>query len=322
MYKKSPVELYTQLLRESGIEPYVSIKTEKTDIQKEQDAAIIKQANDNLALDYALFREAAQKAGCSPDEFYKRNLSAIEKAKALPATTFVSLEAYNFMCNTAFKNFADCEKYKIELAKVQNEIVQQKKSNKTKLGLLITVLILVVAIAFGLNYASPNNQQMAAPPQKQTTTSSDNTNKPSTTSNKPASSLTAQSFYNGMVVKAPRGSAVAPLTVSTKGNLKYYVVLVDKTHKGTNNMAFCVVGGKTVEKDVPLGNYDVYYATGAEWYGKDHLFGEKTSYYKCDETFLFYEDGDSYMGWTLELYEQTNGNLDTDPVSEAAFPAV
>ena len=172
---------------------------------------------------------------------------------------------------------------------------------------------------------SPNHEnstQMVAPPNDQGENSNTNPSASSTITYDPDLYLSVKNFYNGMVVKAPAGTAVAPLTISTKGSLKYYIVLVDKTCNGKNNMAFCVSGGQTVEKDVPLGNYEIYYATGAEWYGKDHLFGSKTNYYRCDDSFLFHVEGDSYLGWTLELYEQTNGNLDTDPISESSFPSV
>lgn len=78
--------------------------------------------------------------------------------------------------------------------------------------------------------------------------------------------------------------------------------------------------GMTFETDVPLGKYEVYYATGDAWYGEDNLFGPDTQYYKCDGTFDFTEDSQGYNGWTLTLTAVYNGNLDTDSIPAAVFP--
>ena len=68
-------------------------------------------------------------------------------------------------------------------------------------------------------------------------------------------------------------------------------------------MSFYVEGGKTETVYVPLGEYAIYYATGSTWYGSKALFGDETKYYWCSGAFDFYEDGDSYIGWTLPLDE-------------------
>ena len=78
--------------------------------------------------------------------------------------------------------------------------------------------------------------------------------------------------------------------------------------------------GESAEILVPLGKYLIYYATGNTWYGKKSLFGDDTSYYQCDGTFDFYADGDYYMGYTLELYPQIDGNLETSPIPATDFP--
>ena len=111
----------------------------------------------------------------------------------------------------------------------------------------------------------------------------------------------------------------APLTIKTKGDGYYYVKLKD-SESGKNKFIFFVHGGRTVELNVPLGDYLLYYAHGDEWYGTSDLFGPDTVYFKADEVFDFYMDGNGELcGWTVELYLQENGNLDVDTVSVAEF---
>ncbi len=73
--------------------------------------------------------------------------------------------------------------------------------------------------------------------------------------------------------------------------------------------------GEKVEFDVPTGSYKLYYATGVSWYGVDLLFGPKTEYYKADDIFTFSQG----TGWTVELFEQVGGNLETKKISETEF---
>ena len=127
---------------------------------------------------------------------------------------------------------------------------------------------------------------------------------------------------------------VAPFSVTGSGD--FYLVLdpVDlSVHadkgvgsarldllQGYSFLRVFVRSGMTFETDVPLGKYEVYYATGDTWYGEEHLFGPDTQYYKCDGTFDFTEDSEGYNGWTLTLTAVSNGNLDTDSIPEFAFP--
>ena len=144
------------------------------------------------------------------------------------------------------------------------------------------------------------------------TTSSDSAN------NTVSSDLEPVTVYNGQILEWPSSKCVAPLEVNTTGTYGYYIYLEDTS--GTNDMAFYVKGGKSAEISVPVGTYEIYYATGKTWYGKEYLFGEDTSTYKCDETFRFYFDGYYYNGYTIDLYTQSNGNLDTTPIPENQFP--
>lgn len=123
--------------------------------------------------------------------------------------------------------------------------------------------------------------------------------------------------YTGVIISDPVGECIAPLTVETRGEEDYYIIL-----KGTDEMSFYVNAGQTADVEVPLGDYEIYYAVGKTWYGKEYLFGPDTARYKCDDCFEFYEEDGYVNGWTLELYLQNNGNLHTEEVGAEDFPDI
>lgn len=69
---------------------------------------------------------------------------------------------------------------------------------------------------------------------------------------------------------------------------------------------------------VPLGEYNLYIASGNTWYGKDLLFGSFGTYDKADNILSFYktehENGSTINGNTLTLKTVT-GNLHSTPVN-------
>ena len=70
---------------------------------------------------------------------------------------------------------------------------------------------------------------------------------------------------------------------------------------------------------IPLGEYNVKYATGDEWYGVDKLFGFTTNIYQFDKKLLFYRESNDIHGHTLTLNEVVNGNLSKKNISKASF---
>lgn len=134
---------------------------------------------------------------------------------------------------------------------------------------------------------------------------------------------------------------VAPLTIETDDNFGYYFVIsaveVFTDDSPTGN-AFedeqknilkksvsthtYVRADSTVNLDVPLGKYRIYYACGTSWYGDKYLFGPETEYYKCDGSFTFEETTSGYSGYTISLTQVPNGNLKTHKISETDFPSL
>jgi len=124
---------------------------------------------------------------------------------------------------------------------------------------------------------------------------------------------------NGYVIKFDYQDGVAPFAiVAPKGSKDYYVKIVD-TDTNKDVLAIYVHGGDRAAVDVPLGQYEVRYAVGVGWRGVDDLFGERTRYYRADDTFVFKLEGRYYSGYTVELVKQIGGNLETDPIDEDDF---
>lgn len=124
---------------------------------------------------------------------------------------------------------------------------------------------------------------------------------------------------NGRVIYSPDEDMVAPLTIHTTGD-DYYCFVLTKVGSSKRYMAVFGHGGETVDVNVPIGCYQIFYATGKIWYGLDNLFGPDTQYYHCDGFFAFRDEYDTYKGWELSLYPVTNGNLDSEKISAADFP--
>lgn len=193
--------------------------------------------------------------------------------------------------------------------------------NFKPIAIISLIVIAVVALIIGSNN-SGDDQPVA-----------DNTSK-----NVPAT-LTPASAYNGEIFVVPSYESRCPLTVSVRGDQAYYVFLdylyapsystVDRHLEDEinyssvieNNLAFYISPGSTVEIDVPIGVYRLYYATGETWYGKALLFGEDTATYTSDDLLEFYADDSYYNGVTLELWRQSGGNFDTKSISYDDFPS-
>jgi hypothetical protein len=113
-------------------------------------------------------------------------------------------------------------------------------------------------------------------------------------------------------------SALAPLSIITSPGKNYYIKVVDWISKREMLTAF-VRGGEPLNVKVPLGQFEIRYAAGKNWYGEAVLFAEECVFSKCDELFDFVETRDGYTGYTVELILQQNGNLSTQQLDESAF---
>ncbi len=116
-----------------------------------------------------------------------------------------------------------------------------------------------------------------------------------------------------------KSECIAPLKIVTKSSdMNFFIRLCDWNTKQVI-MEIFVRAGQTVDAKVPLGSYEIKYAAGKTWYGKQNYFGSGTSYNKADEKFDFFKTGNSIRGYTLELYQRPDGNLRTKQISSSEF---
>lgn len=124
--------------------------------------------------------------------------------------------------------------------------------------------------------------------------------------------------YNGEIRNYSYSEKIAPLNIKTSYGVNYLVKL-----KGVYNkepiMTVFIIGGNEITINVPLGSFEITYASGNKWYGYDYLFGNETSYSKADEIFNFRNIGYEISGYTITLYRVSNGNLNTQNINQSQF---
>ncbi len=114
------------------------------------------------------------------------------------------------------------------------------------------------------------------------------------------------------------GEPLAPFSVNTAEGSNYFVKLVDPDTK-TEVVTLFVRGGEWAETKVPLGNYELRYASGQDWYGEEYLFGTGTVCVRASQEFRFYQNESGFMGHTVILIKQAGGNLNTRPMALTEF---
>jgi len=115
-------------------------------------------------------------------------------------------------------------------------------------------------------------------------------------------------------------NAVAPLEIKTSrnGGYHYFVKIVD-AYTDRELGRFFIRSGETLDIEVPLGSYEIRYASGKTWYGVEYLFGPDTTYSKADSVFHFTYNGYQYSGYTVELIMQQHGNLSTSRLNASQW---
>jgi hypothetical protein len=111
---------------------------------------------------------------------------------------------------------------------------------------------------------------------------------------------------------------LAPFGIVTSGGSNYFLKLVDQS-TNQDAVGLFVRGGEYLEVTVPLGSYELRYATRLKWSGEIDLFGPETTYFKADETLTFMSTETGYSGVTVELIRQAEGNLETYEIPKSAF---
>jgi hypothetical protein len=174
----------------------------------------------------------------------------------------------------------------------------------------VVVIVMVVLIAVFAYEASTNSD----PTPKSTSQANGTDQQAIPVFKEPAFALPE----TGAVQRYTDKSNEAPLQIKTSSGSNYLVRLEDIS-SGKNIMEVFVRGGTTVDIEVPLGTYQLKYASGQTWYGPDHLFGPETAYNKADTPFQFYIEDQRISGYTVTLYRVSDGNLTTSKLLPAQF---
>lgn len=106
----------------------------------------------------------------------------------------------------------------------------------------------------------------------------------------------------------------APLTIAApQTGDSFHVVRVDQAGGGPTVALIPVRRGHTVKVDVPLGQYEMIFASGERWLGPEELFGITGEKRKAAKVFHFYRNGNEITGHNIDLTKRVGGNLETRP---------
>ena len=119
-----------------------------------------------------------------------------------------------------------------------------------------------------------------------------------------------QSYFN---------NGVAPLEIKTSNDGFHHVIKILQSSNKQVIGEYFIQSGRALKLEVPLGSYELRYASGKVWYGYQYLFGVETTYNKADQIFKFTNDGNQVNGYTIELIMQQNGNLETSGLTPAQW---
>lgn len=130
---------------------------------------------------------------------------------------------------------------------------------------------------------------------------------------------------NGTIFKRSIYEGLAPLEVNAPTDSDCYVYLHDLKASGTtHDIGFYVREDMSCEILVPLGTYEMYFATGDTWVSanadNNMVFGDDTVWNVSEDIFYFTDEEYYYSGYTVTLYSVYNGNMDTDVIAADDLP--
>lgn len=111
---------------------------------------------------------------------------------------------------------------------------------------------------------------------------------------------------------------LAPLKIYTKGNRHHFIKVINPKLNQSVLTVF-VQAGRDVSLQVPVGTYEIKYATGTQWYGENDLFGANTFFGQAERQLVFQVNGNKVQGYRLHLYPQVGGNLKTKTINRNEF---
>jgi len=123
---------------------------------------------------------------------------------------------------------------------------------------------------------------------------------------------------SGVIGSTLVGPRIATFAVTSSHDSDFYLKLRDPLNKEVQ-LRMYIPAKSTIKTKVPLGTYEVVYASGDEWYGERDLFGDTTVFKKGGELLTFSRVGNKVLGKTLSLVQVTNGNFQSTFIGEDDF---
>jgi hypothetical protein len=147
--------------------------------------------------------------------------------------------------------------------------------------------------------------------------SHDGTLHPTTPTSKP---VATHLLPNALVHRYHTEPAVAPLKIRTKSAFQsYYVKLVDVAAPDRIILTILPLGSGEVSVRVPLGTFELRYATGPLWQNEKELFGPGTRCFRADRLLTFQKENHEVCGYIAELAPQVFGNTTRTRISPEDF---
>lgn len=112
---------------------------------------------------------------------------------------------------------------------------------------------------------------------------------------------------------------VAPFQIINHKDNKIYLLKFTNIENETTAFTIFLNKNENLDIKVPLGIYEISYASGDTWYGDIELFGTSTNYQKYDETYNFYINSQGYQGYYIDMEPQINGNLKSSYINKDEF---
>lgn len=124
---------------------------------------------------------------------------------------------------------------------------------------------------------------------------------------------------NGSITYGANSKRIAPLEIVTRGNKANYLIKLEDYSTNKHILDIFIRAGRTAKVDVPLGVFRIKYASGENWYGPEYMFGIDTNYSVAEDIFRFERKGNQVSGYSIELYDVIDGNLETRQISPGDF---
>ena len=188
---------------------------------------------------------------------------------------------------------------------------------------IVILLVLVIGILLGVIIARPKQPSGLTGTAALEAALRDHATPTPRPTAKPTPTPAPTKAVSGTVFIVPRAECLAPFTVEAPTDYDCFVRLHYRSDP-KRDVGIYVRAGDTASVDVPLGVYELYYATGLDWQGAgakyNLVFGPDTQWHTSNETFRFYDDGEYYNGHTVTLYSVLNGNWSTETIDEGDLP--